>query len=343
MEIITQVNAEKGVGINMLCDALTIPRATYYRALRGDENNLVTKAKATPKNALDAQEISLLLDLLHSERFMDKTPYEVYHTLLDEGKYFCSPRTMYRILTTQGENKERRIQRAHRDAIKPELMATRPNEVWSWDITKLLCTKKLVYFYLYVILDIYSRYVVGWLIADCELKEHACKLIKATAIKQGILPDKLTLHADNGASMISHSVANLLDNLGIMRTHNRPYTSNDNPFSESQFKTLKYSPKYPGRFESMQESEDFCFEFLNWYNAEHFHSGIEWLTPETVHYGQAENILKKRHQVLMEAYKTNPIRFNNKAPKLKELPEAVFINPPQTVQISALLREVIMF
>jgi len=189
---------------------------------------------------------------------------------------------------------------------------------------------------------IFSRYVVGWLIADYESKELASKLIQATSLKQGIPPHQLTLHADNGPSMTSHTVAQLLDHLGIIKTHSRPYTSNDNPFSESQFKTLKYCPQFPDRFDSLTEAESFCQQFFRWYNTEHYHSGIAWLTPETVHAGRSNAVFERRFQTLKQAFKQNPARFNNKAPTMKKLPDAVYINPPQTISISALQKEKIM-
>lgn len=344
MDQITEIHNDNAISINMLCNALDISRATYYRKQHPD--NEKTKSSDVrdrkPSNALRDEEQQQILHLLHSERFVDKTPYHVYYALLDEGKYYCSPRTMYRILESKGENIDRRNQRSHRDAVKPELISTQPNEVWSWDITKILSTKKFVYYHLYVILDIYSRYVVGWLIADCEAKELARKLIQKTALRQGIQPQQLVLHADNGPSMTSHTVAQLLEHLGILKTHNRPYTSNDNPFSESQFKTMKYCPEFPKRFESLKEAEKFCKRFFAWYNNEHYHSGILWLTPESVHHKKADVILNKRHKALTKAYNENPARFNHKAPKLRALPEAVYINPPQTVLISALQGAVVM-
>jgi putative transposase len=342
MDTITEINQTNDAPLDILCQALCIPRSTYYWHQDNIKNTREESEKRVPKNTLSYQEKQQVLDILHSERFVDKTPYDAYYALLDEGQYYCSPRTMYRILASQGENKIRRKQRTHRDAIKPELIATTPNQVWSWDITKLRSDKKWVYYYLYVILDIFSRYVVGWMIADRESKELARQLIHQSALKQGIQPGQLTLHSDNGPSMISHTVAQLLDHLGIAKTHNRPYTSDDNPFSESQFKTLKYSPEFPGTFESLNAGELFSQKFFNWYNKEHYHSGIAWVTPEAVHYGHAEAILIKRHQVLMQAYLQNPMRFNNVLPKLKQLPHAVYINPPQTVLISTIHEEKIM-
>ncbi|MCX7119928.1 MAG: IS3 family transposase [Legionellales bacterium] len=332
MNIISKEAQEKVIPVDVLCSALHIPRATYYRYLDATKIGVQRElSRKIPVNSLNSDEKKEILDLLHSENFIDKTPYDLYYGLIDEGKYYCSPRTMYRILGEQSEAKDRRIQRNHRDAIKPELIATRPNEVWSWDITKLLGPTKWVYYHLYVILDIYSRYVVGWLIADCESKELARKLIQQSALRQGVQPSQLTLHSDNGPSMTSHTVSQLLEHLGVAKTHNRPYTSNDNPFSESQFKTLKYRPEFPGRCQSIEHAEAFCQQFFTWYNKEHYHSGIAWLTPESVHYQQGASILKQRHDVLMQAFLANPGRFSNKQPQLKKVPDSVYINPPQTI------------
>lgn len=333
MTAITFKNQENSIPLNALCEALGVSRATYYRQQHHDDQ--VTPARLKPlKNALSLDEKKVVLDLLHSERFVDKTPYEAYNALIDDDEYYCSTRTMYRILEAQNETLDRRQQRNHRDAVKPELIAVKPNEVWSWDITKLRSDRKWTYFYLYVILDIFSRYVVGWLIADCESKNLARQLIQKTALKQGIQPYQLTLHSDNGPSMTSHTVSQLLENLCITKTHNRPYTSDDNPFSESQFKTLKYCPDFPGEFANIADAEKFCQKFFSWYNKEHYHSGIAWLTPESVHYGDAANVLERRHKSLLKAYFKNPIRFSNKQPKLKEIAAAVYINPPQTIKIN---------
>jgi putative transposase len=340
MDMVNQTSQKIGVAVHSLCEALHVPRATYYRR-QGSNNAITTTDKQTPKNALSCEEKQQVLDLLHSERFVDKTPYDVFNTLIDEGTYHCSPRTMYRVLKQQDETTDRRQQRSHRDAVKPELIATRPNEVWSWDITKLMGPQKWVYYHLYVIMDIYSRYVVGWMIADRESQTLASRLIQQTALKQGIQPQQLTLHADRGASMTSHTVAQLLVFLGIAKTHSRPYTSDDNPFSEAQFKTLKYHPAFPSRFDSLEHAESFCQEYFNWYNQEHYHAGILWLTPQVVHYGEAATILKDRHDVFMQAYHRNPARFNQ-VPRLKHLPDAVYINPPQTVEIFSGQNEVKM-
>jgi putative transposase len=342
MNAITQAHQENNVAIDTLCDALSVPRASYYRNQERKKAEHVRSCSKPPKNTLSDDEKLQVLDMLHSERFVDKTPYEAYYELIDRGEYYCSPRTMYRILAEQGETAIRRHQQNHRDAVKPELIATRPNEVWSWDITKFLGPRKFNYFYLYVILDIFSRYVVGWLLADCESKIFARQLIQQSALKQGIQRNQLTLHADNGASMKSQTVAQLLDHLGITKTHNRPYTSDDNPYSESQFKTLKYRPDFPVRFETITDAEKFCKQFFTWYNKEHYHSGIAWLTPHCVHAGQAELVLENRHAVLMKAYNSNPTRFNNKQPRLKQLPSAVYINPPQAVEINCGQKEGLM-
>jgi putative transposase len=334
MDIISQTGQNKSIPIDMLCSVMHISRATYYRHLRCLTQIKARESAAKPPiNALNSQEKQCVLDLLHSDHFIDKTPYDVYFELIDKGEYYCSPRTMYRILAEQGESSERRIQRNHRDAVKPELMATGPNQVWSWDITKLLGPTKWVYYHLYVIMDIFSRHIVGWLIADRESQELARKLIQETTLKQGIHPNQLTIHADNGPSMKSHTVAQLLEHIGVVKTHNRPYTSNDNPFSESHFKTLKYRPEFPVRFQSLEHSEAFCQQFFHWYNKEHYHSGIAWLTPESVHYKRDQVILEKRHAVLQQAFLEHPERFNRKEPQLKKLPNSVYINPPQSEEI----------
>jgi len=275
-----------------------------------------------------------VLGHLHSERFQDRSPAEVYATLLDEGRYFCAIRTMYRILEEAGESRERRDQLTHPPYTKPELLATGPNQLWSWDITKLLGPAKWTYFYLYVILDVFSRYVVGWMVADREGKELAKHFIAATYKKQGILPGQLTLHADRGSSMKSKPVAFLLADLGVTKTHSRPHVSDDNPFSESQFKTLKYRPEFPDRFGSLQDAREFCQTFFPWYNVEHHHSGIGLLTPEVVHYLRAEEVRASRQQTLDAAFAAHPERFVRKPPQPPALPTEVWINPPPKSGVS---------
>ncbi|MCK5863277.1 MAG: transposase family protein, partial [Candidatus Hydrogenedentes bacterium] len=249
--------------------------------------------------------------------------------LLEEGRYLCSTRTMYRILDAQGEVKERRNQLKHPQYKKPELMAVRPNEVWSWDITKLKGPVKWTYYCLYVILDIFSRYVVGWMVAERESSSLAKRLIKESCDKQAITRDQLTLHADRGSSMKSKPLAMMLSDMGITKTHSRPHVSNDNPFSESQFKTLKYRPQFPARFGSIQDARAFCQEFFLWYNTEHHHSGIAFLTPEDRHYGRTQCIIEMRQHTLDDAFVRHPERFRNRPPKADVPPEAVWINPPE--------------
>jgi len=287
---------------------------------------------------LKAEERQQVLRVLHSEKFVDKAPQEVYAALLDEGQYVCSIRTMYRLLEANQEVKERRNQLRHPTYQKPELLATAPNQVWSWDITKLLGPVKWTYFYLYVILDIFSRYVVGWMIASQESKALAQKLIQETIEKQNIHPGQLTIHADRGASMKSKPVALLLSDLGVTKTHSRPHTSDDNPYSEAQFKTLKYRPDFPERFGSLEDARAFCQAFFSWYNTEHHHSGIGLMTPQGVHYGLAQEIFKAREKVLLAAYEKHPERFVRKVPVPLALPQAAWINPPKpTMENESLL------
>lgn len=328
MTHIKQISEEKDVALSALCDSLQIARATLYRDC-SDNTGSAAMNRSKPHNAISDEEKQRILDVMHSERFIDSTPYDVFYTLLDEGQYIGSIRTLYRVLFDAGESKDRRDQRSHRDAVKPELIALSSNEVWSWDITKLLSFNRLVYYHLYVIIDIFSRYVVGWMIAENECQHLAKTLIQKTTLKHGIQPGRLTIHSDNGPSMTSQTVAQLLDKIGVLKTHNRPYTSNDNPFSESQFKTLKYCPQFPERFESLAHAEQFWRDFFHWYNNVHYHSGILFLKPSVVHFGQADEILTNRHQVLLKAYENNPARFNKKIPQLKKL-KPVYINPPKT-------------
>lgn len=317
-------------GIAPVCRALAVPRASVYRSWAREKTPPLPVPRPTPPRALSHAERQQVLNALHSERFMDQPPHEVYATLLDEGVYVCSVRTMYRLLESAGEVRERRNQVHHPAYAKPELLATRPNELWSWDITKLLGPAKWTYFYLYVILDVFSRYVVGWMVAHQETAALANRLIHETCQNQGIAPAQLTLHADRGSSMKSNCLALLLSDLGVTKTHSRPHVSNDNPFSESQFKTLKYRPEFPQRFGAIQDARSFCGEFFRWYNTDHHHSGIGLLTPEMVHGGRAPQVIEARQRVLDTAHLRHPDRFVRKAPVAPALPEAVWINPPQT-------------
>lgn len=316
------------VGTSAACRSLDIARPTYYRRLepRIEETPAIRPA---PPRTLSLIERQAVLDTLHTDRFADKAPTEVYATLLDEGTYHCSIRTMYRILDDAGEVRERRDQARHPHYKAPELLATAPNQVWSWDITKLLGPVKWSYFYLYVILDIFSRYVVGWMIAPHESSTLAKRLIAETCEKQHVLPGQLTIHADRGASMKSKPVALLLADLGITKSHSRPHVSDDNPYSESQFKTLKYRPGFPDRFGSIQDGRSFCQDFFPWYNCEHRHSGIGLLTPETVHYGKAEVVTSRRQNVLASAFDKHPERFVRGLPVPPSLPQAAWINKPK--------------
>jgi len=270
------------------------------------------------------------MEALHSDRFMDMAPGQVVATLADEGVYLCSERTMYRLLAEAGESRERRDQRVHPVYEKPELLARGPNEVWSWDITKLKGPRKWTYFYLYVVLDIFSRYVVGWMVAERESASLAKQLIAETCEKQGIGANQLALHSDRGAPMTSKLLAQLAD-LGVTKSFSRPHVSDDNPFSESQFKTLKYRPEFPSRFEGYEHAKGFCRDFFDWYNRSHRHSGIAMLTPEQLHYGEAEAVLENRHRVLLDAWREHPERFVRGRPGPQAVPEAVWINPPPSL------------
>jgi putative transposase len=364
------------VGVTAACQALGVGRASFYRGGRsqpaaaerwgaaapvaaptGDggligRSAVLTNADAATAapmaaasalalaavhpRALRAAEQQAVLDLLHSPRFRDAAPAAVYATLLDEGVYLASERTMYRLLAAAGESRDRRDQLVHPTYSKPELLATEPNQVWSWDITKLLGPVKWSYYYLYVLLDIYSRYVTGWMVAHAEQAALAERLMAESIAKQGVPAGQLTLHADRGSSMTSKPVAFLLADLGVIkpaferseRTHSRPHVSNDNPFSEAQFKTLKYRPGFPDRFASIAAARAFCQDFFHWYNTEHRHSGIGLLPPEAVHYGRAVAMHAARGQVLATAYAAHPERFVRHAPQPPQLPTAAYINPP---------------
>jgi len=312
------------------CAALGVARATLYRhRRRGSAEPAPAPVERSSPRALDGEERQAVLATLHSERFVDQSPAAVYARLLDEGRYLCSERTMYRLLAQAGEVRERRDQLRHPVYAKPELLASRPNEVWSWDITKLLGPVKWTYFYLYVLLDIYSRYVVGWMVAHRESATLAKKLIAESIRKQSIERGQLTVHADRGSSMTSKPVAFLLADLGVTKTHSRPSVSNDNPFSEAQFKTLKYRPAFPDRFGSIEDSRAFCVGFFDWYNNRHYHSGLALLTPATMHYGEAAAVIERRGEVLAAAYAAHPERFVRRAPRPAEPPTEVWINPPK--------------
>ena len=322
------------VGKKAACEALSVSRATFYRQLNPEPRP--ESCPPRPPLALSSSERQAVLDELHSERFRDKAPLQAYAALLDDGRYLCSARTMYRILADEHcdvKERRRQVQRSHYS--KPELLATGPNQLWSWDITKLKGPTKWTYFYLYVIMDVFSRYVVGWMVAYREQMALASRLIEESCLKQHIEPGQLTLHADRGSSMKSKVVAQLLSDLGVTKTHSRPHVSNDNPYSEAQFKTLKYCPQFPERFGSLQDSRSFCQDFFPLYNKKHRHSGIAMLTPEQVHYGLADQITRHRTDVLALAFDLHPSRFKHKLPAPDSLPEAVWINPPPTQNAGA--------
>jgi len=315
------------VGIESACDALGVVRASFYRRPAFGPMPLVIRP--APARALREQERETVRAVLNSARFQDCAPAAIQATLLDEGQYLCSTRTMYRVLAQDGSTRERRDQLTHPAYRKPELLATAPNQLWSWDITKLRGPAKWTYFYLYVILDVFSRYVVGWMVAPRESAGLASKLIEETCEKQIILPHQLTVHADRGSSMRSKPVAFLLADLSITKTHSRPYTSNDNPYSESQFRTMKYRPEFPDRFGSIQDGRVFCHTFFAWYNEDHRHSGIGMMTPAMVHHGLAPAVRENRQLVLHAAYAAHPDRFVRRPPAPLPLPKEVWINKPQ--------------
>jgi putative transposase len=316
------------------CIALGVSRANVQRR-RARLGAPPANPRQRPRSAraLTAPQQQIVLDLLHAPRFADQAPAEIYASLLDQGLYHCSIRTMYRILDRHDEVRERRAQLRHPAYQKPELLAERPNQVWSWDITKLMGPTKWSYFYLYVILDIFSRRVVGWCVADAESAGLFRPLFDDAIAKHNVPPGQLTLHADRGGPMKAKATALLLADLGVTRSHNRPHTSNDNPFSESHFKTLKYQPRFPQRFGCIEDAKSFCRSFFDWYNQDHHHAGIGLMTPDQVHYGQTDAVHAARQHTLDHAFRINPERFVNKAPNPPAKPTAAWINPPTEMPI----------
>jgi transposase InsO family protein len=311
------------------CAALGVSRASVQRRRAGlAAPPVLHRPRPRPARALTAPQQQVVLDLLHAPRFADQAPAEVYASLLDEGVYHCSIRTMYRILDQHDEVRERRNQLRHPVYQKPELLAERPNQVWSWDITKLMGPTKWSYFYLYVILDIFSRRVVAWCVAGAETAALFKPLFDDAVTKHQVPPGQLTLHADRGGPMKAKATALLLADLGVTRSHNRPHTSNDNPFSESHFKTLKYQPQFPQRFGCIEDARTFCRRFFDWYNQDHHHSGIGLMTPDQVHHGQINAVYAARQLTLDQAFRKNRNRFVNKRPTPPAKPTAAWINPP---------------
>ncbi len=316
------------LNVSLACRVLGVPRSSLYRARQPKP---ALKSRSRPGRALSLDEQAQVWQVLDSERFRDRSPRQVYATLLDDdARYLCHWRTMYRILNAQGEVRERRNQLQHPHYRKPELLAKAANQVWSWDITKLKGPAKWRYYYLYVILDIFSRYVVGWLLAEQESATLAEELIAETCAKQSIKPAQLTLHADRGSSMRSKTVAQLLADLGVTKTHTRPYRADDNPYSEAQFKTMKYRPDFPQRFGSPQDARQWVRTFFKWYNHQHRHSNLALMTPAVVHYGLAPQVQAQRRRVLHTVYAAHPERFVQGRPSPPKLSREVWINPPQT-------------
>jgi putative transposase len=323
MAIVTEMGAILGVAV--VCAAVGIARASYYRSLKP---KAALNRKASPRRLSD-DEREAVLAALHEPRFAELAPAEVYATLLDEGDYLCSERTMYRVLAENSEVRERRNQLRHPRYAPPELLATGPNQLWSWDITKLLGPAKWTYYYLYVIIDVFSRYAVGWMVAHRETAALAERLIEETCNRQHIVPGQLTIHADRGSSMTSKPVALLLSDLGVTKSHSRPHVSNDNPYSEAQFKTMKYRPAFPDRFGSPEHARWVSGDFIDWYNLEHHHSGLGLLTPHDVHYGLAAARVTERAATLAGAWRAHPERFPRGQPLPPRLPTEVWINRPK--------------
>ena len=327
------------IGVRAACRAVGLPQAGYYRRNRQSppppRPAPVPHRERHQPRALTQDEQRVILAELHAERFVDLAPAEVWAILLDEGRYLGSISTFYRLLRAAGQVRERRRQATHPAAVKPELVASAPNEVWSWDITKLRGPAKWSWYHLYVILDIYSRYVVGWMLAHRESADLAEVMIRQTCVKQGIGRDRLTIHADRGSSMTSKPVAFLLADLGVTQSHSRPHVSDDNPFSEAQFKTLKYRPDFPERFDSIEAARVHCGRFFDWYNDAHRHSGLGLHTPADVHYGTAQAVRDKRAGVLTAAFENHPERFVHRPPRPPALPAASWINKPEDTEEGA--------
>jgi putative transposase len=325
------------LGFAPTCEALGLPRATFYRHVAPPELPTAPppRPKAKPKQTLTSEERQQVLAVLHEDRFVDLPPAEIYAQLLDEGQHLCSIRTMYRILAENQEVRERRRQRLHPPYKKPELLATAPNQVWSWDITKLLGPTTWTYYYLYVLMDIFSRYVVGWLIAERESAELAKRLITESCARQNVGPGQLIIHADRGSAMRSKTLAQTMATLGVTKSHSRPHVSDDNPFSEAQFKTLKYRPDFPTRFDSLAHGDIHCRDFFDWYNNEHHHVSLGLMTPHDVHHGLAKEKWNRRAEALIAAYTAHPERFPHGVPTPPPLPVAAWINKPSSAAAPA--------
>ena len=316
------------IGIAPACLALGVSRATFYRAQQAVAMSYPRRPRPRSPLALSEPEREAILELLHAPAYVNLSPRTVFAMLLDAGRYLASVSSFYRILRAAGEVRPRRNELTHPPYAKPELLASGPRQLWSWDITKLKGPAKWVHYHLYVILDVFSRYVVGWMLAPRESAELAQELIAATCAKEAIPPAQLTLHADRGTSMRSKPVALLLADLGVTKSHSRPHVSDDNPYSESQFRTLKYQPEFPERFASEEHARAFCQAFFHWYNHDHRHSGIGYMTPAAVHSGRALALYQARQVVLMQAFAEHPQRFKGRQPMPPALPTQVGINLP---------------
>ena len=331
------MNAAKEASANLdvkaACEALGVPRSSFYRQ-RWGRRLTHPRPRPRPPRTLTKPQEKEILDVLHSEPYVDKAPAQVWASMLDQGMVLCCVRTMYRILAAKGEVRERRDQRRHPRHTKPQLEATAPRQLWSWDITKLRGPEKRVFFCLYVVLDVFSRYVVGWLISARECSELAKQLFEETCEKEAIVPGEVTAHSDRGSPMKAKSTAVFMADLGLTQSFSRPRVSNDNAYSESQFKTLKSRPEFPGRFGSLADAKAFCQRFFEWYNHQHYHSSLGLLTPWSVHSGEFELVLAKRQEVLDRAYAAHPERFVRGRPTPQRPPERVWINDPQAIEVS---------
>ena len=319
------------VGLVAACAAFALCRASFYRQQRPKLSRSITPSP----RAISSEERRMILDTLNSPSFVDKAPQAVYAMLLDRGIYLCSPRSMYRFLADANQIRERRDQVRRPRYTAPQLMATGPNQLWSWDITKLRGDRPYLYYFLYTMLDVFSRYVVGWMVAEKERADLAQVLIADCCARQDIKPGQLTIHSDRGAPMIAKPVALLMDQLGVRRSHSRPHVSDDNPFIESHFKTFKYHHQMDKKFGCVAHARQSSREFYRWYNYEHRHSGIAYLTPASVHHGSAQAVLKRRHQTQQLAYQKYPERFVRGAPARLQAPAAVWINPPRPQLLSS--------
>ena len=322
------------IPLNAACDALTVSRASLYRSRKPPSSTPPTvRLRAPSPRRLGDVERQHLLDTLHLPEFADQPPAEIYAQLLGRGIYLASIRTMYRLLAEFGENRERRNQRPAQTHAMPSLTATAPNQVWTWDITKLATLEKGVFLMAYVIIDLFSRYVVGWMVAAKECKHLAAQLFADAIARHGIEPG-LQVHADRGSAMKSDTLAQLLESLGVTRSFSRPRVSDDNAFSEAQFKTLKYQPDYPGRFTGDIHARAWLANFFGWHNDEHHHAGLALFTPADVFLGRVEAVRATRQVALDAAYAAHPERFPNGPPRASSPPSAVYINPIATNAMS---------